>query len=159
MIIRSVRLKNIKSYGAGATGEGVTVRFEPGVNRIAGRNGHGKSTLIEAIGYALFLATPDFAENFGVDTYLLRNGTKEAEIDVTFEHLGDAYRVERGLGKSSHRRTKVIDLKDESICAEGDKEVTLFLCDRLGVPSGKHLMEVFTKLIGNPGCGNMIGEF
>ena len=54
MIIRSVRLKNIKSYGAGATGEGVTVRFEPGVNRIAGRNGHGKSTLIEAIGYAPF---------------------------------------------------------------------------------------------------------
>jgi exonuclease SbcC len=71
MIIRSVRLKNIKSYGTGAADEGITVAFEPGVNRIAGRNGHGKSSLIEAIGYALFLAQPDFAENFAVDTYFL----------------------------------------------------------------------------------------
>jgi DNA repair protein SbcC/Rad50 len=148
MIIRSVRLKNIKSYGAGDADDGVTVEFEPGVNRIAGRNGHGKSTLIEAIGYALFLATPDFAENFAVDTYLLRNGTKTGEIDVTFEHHSAAHRVERGIGKASKRRTKVIDLADGSICAEGDKEVEDFLCRLLGVPSGKTLIEVFTKLVG-----------
>ncbi|MFT4691728.1 MAG: AAA family ATPase [Verrucomicrobiia bacterium] len=148
MIIRSVRLKNIKSYGTGAADEGITVAFEPGVNRIAGRNGHGKSSLIEAIGYALFLAQPDFAENFAVDTYFLRNGTKEGEIDVTFEHHGIVHRIERGVGKASKRRTKVIDLADESISAEGDKEVENFLCQLLGFPTGKNLTEVFTKLVG-----------
>ena len=44
MIIRSIRLKNIKCYGEGPDGNGVTIRFEPGINRIAGKNGHGKST-------------------------------------------------------------------------------------------------------------------
>ena len=58
MIIRSLRLKNIKSYGEGPDGNGVIIRFEPGVNRIAGKNGHGKSTLIESLGYALFLTPP-----------------------------------------------------------------------------------------------------
>lgn len=148
MIIRSVRLKNIKSYGDGDTDTGIIIDFEPGVNRIAGRNGHGKSTLIEAIGYALFLAKPDYAENFKVETYLLRDGAKEGEIDVTFEHRGTTHRIERGVGKKSKRRTKIIDRADESICAEGDREVEDFLCRYLDVPSAKHLNEIFTKLVG-----------
>jgi exonuclease SbcC len=45
MIIESVRLKNIKSYGEGSDGNGVTISFLPGANRIAGKNGHGKTTL------------------------------------------------------------------------------------------------------------------
>jgi exonuclease SbcC len=53
MIIESVRLKNIKSYGEGSDGNGVTISFLPGTNRIAGKNGHGKTTLIESLGYAL----------------------------------------------------------------------------------------------------------
>ena len=67
MILRSLRLKNIKSYGEGADGNGVVIDFAPGINRIAGRNGHGKSTLIESLGYALFLAEPLYEENFDVD--------------------------------------------------------------------------------------------
>src|SRR5437879_5955759 len=63
MIIRSVRLKNIKSYGEGADGEGITVRFQSGINRVAGRNGNGKTTLIEGLGYALFFCDPQFQES------------------------------------------------------------------------------------------------
>lgn len=148
MIIRSIRLKNIKSYGAGENENGITVDFQPGVNRIAGRNGHGKSTLIEAIGFALFLAKPSYEETFAIDTYLLRNGTKEGDIDVTFEYKGQTFRIERGLGKASKRRTKVIDLTDGSICAEGDAEVSEFLRQLLGLPSADNLSEIFSKLIG-----------
>lgn len=148
MIIRSIRLKNIKSFGSGEDNKGVTVGFQSGVNRIAGRNGHGKSTLIEAIGFALFLAKPNYEETFAIDTYLLRNGSKEGEIDVSFEYKGQAFRVERGLGKASKRRTKVIDLLDDSICAEGDTEVSDFLRHLLGLPSADHLGEIFSKLIG-----------
>jgi len=112
MIIRSIRLKNIKSYGAGPDGDGVTVRFEPGINRIAGKNGHGKSTLIESLGYALFLTRPIYEEGFDVSTYLLRAGERVGEIDVIFEYEAQAYRVERGLGLQNKRRSKVILIED-----------------------------------------------
>src|SRR5258706_13362899 len=64
MQIRSIRLKNVKSYGEGPDGNGITVSFQPGVNRVAGRNGHGKTTLIEALGYALFFSEPEHDETF-----------------------------------------------------------------------------------------------
>ena len=148
MIIKSIRLKNIKSYGEGPDGTGVTVPFQAGVNRIAGLNGQGKTTLIECLGYALFLAEPVFEENFKIETYFLRHGAKTGEIDVTFSFDGESYRIERGIGVQSKRRSKVIQVSDESICAEGDKEVADLLCRLLDIPSSQRLAEVFAKLIG-----------
>jgi len=148
MIIHSIRLRNIKSYGEGPSGTGVTIGFENGVNRVAGRNGHGKTTLIESIGYALFLTEPQFEENFQTETYLLSYGAKEGEIDVTFSCEGDSYRIERAVGKQTRRRSKVIQLSDQSICAEGDQEVSAFLCRLLKFPDADHLSEIFCKLVG-----------
>ncbi len=148
MIIQSIRLKNIKSFGEGPDGKGVTVSFQPGVNRIAGLNGHGKTTFIESLGYALFLAEPVFEENFRTDTYFLRHDAAAGEIDVTFSFQGETYRIERGLGQQSKRRPKVIQTSDGSICAEGDKEVLAYLCRLLGLPSQERLTEMFSKLIG-----------
>ena len=50
MLIKSLELQNIKSYGEDA----IPIRFKPGVNLICGRNGSGKSTILESIGFALF---------------------------------------------------------------------------------------------------------
>jgi exonuclease SbcC len=146
VIIRAIRLKNIKSYGEGPGGDGVTIRFQPGVNHIAGRNGHGKSTLIEALGYALFDAEPPCLENFDLTTYFLRTGCKTGEIDITFSHGGDTYRVEKGLG-ASRRRTKVVQVDDGSICAEDEAEVAGFL-DRLLGFAGPRRADLFLKLLG-----------
>ncbi len=148
MIVRSMRLKNIKSYGEGPDGDGVTIFFEPGTNRVAGKNGHGKTTLIESLGYALFLSEPIFEEGFQLETYLLRTGKKDAEIDVTFAHRGEFFRIERGLGPYSKRRTKVVQLEDGSTCAEGAKEVSAFLCRLFDLPDPRRLSELFWKLIG-----------
>jgi DNA repair protein SbcC/Rad50 len=148
MIIRSMRLKNIKSYGEGPDGHGVTISFEPGTNRIAGKNGHGKTTLIESLGYALFLTEPIFEENFLIETYFIRAGKKSAEIDVTFSHQGEDFRIERGLGPNSKRQTKVVQPDDGSTCAEGEKEISAFLCRLLGLPNPRRLTELFWKLIG-----------
>src|SRR6516225_7870815 len=126
MRIQSIRLKNIKSYGEGPEGNGITVNFQPGVNRVAGRNGHGKTTMIEALGYALFYSEPEYDENFKVQAYFLRAGEKEAEIDVVFAHAGETYRVERALGQSK-RRSKLIQASDKSTCAEGDEAVAACL--------------------------------
>jgi DNA repair protein SbcC/Rad50 len=148
MIIQSIRLKHIKSYGVGPDEKGVTISFENGVNRVAGRNGHGKTTLIESIGYALFLTEPQFEENFQIETYFLSHGAKEGEIDVTFSCDGESYRIERAVGKQPKRRAKVIQLSDQSICAEGDQEVSVFLCRLLKFPDAGHMSEVFCKLVG-----------
>jgi DNA repair protein SbcC/Rad50 len=147
MIIESIRLRNIKSYGEGPEGRGTLVRFKRGVNRVAGRNGHGKTTIIESIGYALFLTEPDFEERFEVETYFLSHGAKEGDIEVTFHAGGETYRVERPLGKASRRRRKVVLERDGSICAE-DREVEGFLCRLLNFPDAARLSEVFCKLVG-----------
>jgi exonuclease SbcC len=148
MIIRSLRLKNIKSYGEGPDGDGVTVHFEPGINRIAGKNGHGKSTLIESLGYALFLTEPMHEESFNVATYLLRAGAKAGEIDVVFDCGGQTYRLERGLGTQQRRRSKVVVVSDGSTEAEGDAEVAAYLCRLFGFVDEGRLSELFSKLIG-----------
>src|SRR5258706_867659 len=147
MNIQSIRLKNIRSYGEGTIGDGITVQFRPGVNRVAGRNGHGKTTIIEALGYALFFSEPSFVENFSMPTYLLRARTKDGETDVVFEHEGLAYRVERGLG-ASRRRSKVVQLSDESTCAMDDAEVSAWLCRLFGFDTTAHLSSLFSNLVG-----------
>jgi DNA repair protein SbcC/Rad50 len=148
MIVQSMRLKNIKSYAEGSDGDGVIISFEPGTNRIAGKNGHGKTTLIESLGYALFLTGPMYEESFQLETYFLRAGKKEAEIDVTFGHRGEFYRIERGLGPHSKRQTKVVQVADGSTCAEGEREVSVFLCRLFNLPDPKRFSELFWKLIG-----------
>ncbi len=148
MIIHSIRLKNIKSYGEGPDGNGITVSFQPGINRIAGRNGHGKSTLIESLGYALFLTDPLSEERFDLGTYFVRTGKKAGEIDVVFEFNGETHRVERGLGSQSKRRAKVILTSDGSTEAEGDEAVSLFLCSLFGFSDPSRIAELFSKLLG-----------
>jgi exonuclease SbcC len=148
VIIHAIRLKNVKSYGEGPDGTGVTVSFQPGVNRIAGPNGNGKTTIIECLGYALFQARPVFEEKFAVETYLVRHGCKAGEIAVTFSHGGETYRVERGLGPQNRLRAKVVQIGDGSLCAEGDGEVEALLCRLLAVPDAARLPEMFSKLVG-----------
>ncbi len=148
MIIRSIRLLNIKSYGEGQDGKGVIVHFEPDINRIAGKNGRGKSTLIESLGYALFLTNPIYEEGFDIATYLLRSGKKAGEIDVVFDIKGQVYRLERGLGSQNKRRSKVVLVNDGSTEAEGDKQVAEYLCRQLGCLDEGRFSELFAKLVG-----------
>jgi exonuclease SbcC len=153
MILRQIRLKNIKSYGEGLDKNGVTISFEEGVNRIAGKNGAGKTTLIESIGYVLFAGEPIHEENFQVDTYFLQAGKKAGEIELMFEIDGEAYRIHRGIGPANKIRQKLIRVADGSCDAEGDHEVGDALCKLFKVTGRDRLAELFMKLIGiKQGC-------
>ena len=148
MIIRKIRLKNIKSFGAGPEGTGVVVSFDRGLNRLGGRNGSGKSSVIEAIGYALFDAEPVRGDNkIRVETYLVRSGNKIGEIDLWIETGDCLYRIERDAGQVV-RRWKVVREDDGFQEAEGDQEVRLFLARLLGLSGPERLSEVFHGLIG-----------
>ncbi|SHK61549.1 AAA family ATPase [Desulforamulus aeronauticus] len=148
MWVQKIRLKNIKSYGEGDTGQGVLVPLEQGINQIAGKNGAGKSTIIEAIGYAVFDAEPVRGNaQMAIHTYFLRNGSKAGEIDVWLVHQDGLYRVERDLGNGG-RRWKVVRDDEDFIEAEGEQEVREFLARLVGVERPERLAEVYHSLLG-----------
>lgn len=148
MMIRRMRIKNIKSFGMGPDGSGVTVEFDRGVNRVGGRNGSGKSTIIEAMGFCLFDAEPVRGDSrMRVDSYLVRNGAKTGEIDVWVEASDCVYRVERDVGQTK-RRWKVVREGEEYIEAEGDDEVRSFLAGLWGLGDSSRLSEIFHGLVG-----------
>jgi len=140
MLILSLELENVKSY------EHARFAFTPGVNAIVGHNGAGKSTIIEAIGYALFDALPYTATEF------VREGARSGSVAVTFLSAFDErpYRVERRFGGSSayavhdeELRLKVCDGKVDVLAfvrrhmlADPSVDLTRLFNDALGVAQG-----------------------
>ncbi|MCB2205267.1 SMC family ATPase [bacterium] len=92
MIITAVRLQNIKSY------IDAELQFIRGINVIAGANGTGKSTIIEAVGLALFGAWPKKLMDGKAYAGLLRNGEKEGSIEVDVQARGRDFRVLCNIG-------------------------------------------------------------
>lgn len=136
MHILRVELENIKSY------ERATINFAPGVNAIMGHNGAGKSTILEAIGFALFDALPYSAKEF------LREGARTGSVAVTFIGNLDerAYRIERRLGGSHQYVAHDVELQAK-LC-EGKVDVLGFVRRQVGADSGVDLKELFANAIG-----------
>ncbi|UCE29063.1 MAG: SMC family ATPase [Candidatus Bathyarchaeota archaeon] len=87
MIIKSLKLENIRSY------EKAAVDFPPGTILFEGDVGSGKSTILLAIEFALF----GLGDQLGAS--LLRAGTKEGSVTLTFEVEGQEYEAHRSLVK------------------------------------------------------------
>lgn len=91
MKFKSVTFKNFLSYGAAPT----TVRLdEPGITAITGKNGSGKSTIPEAICFALYGRA--YRKINRAELVNSVNG-KDCWVALDFEHNGHSYRVERGI--------------------------------------------------------------
>ncbi|MEJ7711461.1 MAG: AAA family ATPase [Pyrinomonadaceae bacterium] len=73
MHVTRVELENIKSYTS------AEFTFERGTTAIVGRNGAGKTTILEAIAWTLFDHLDYSKDDF------LRRGTKKGSVRVTFE--------------------------------------------------------------------------
>lgn len=90
MQIQQLSLRNIRSYGEKET----VIPFSPGITLFEGNIGSGKSTILNAIEFALF-GLGDFDVK-----HLLRHGAKTGEVALTFEADGEVYTVRRFLTKS-----------------------------------------------------------
>ena len=91
MKFKSVTFKNFLSYGAAPT----TVRLDdPGITAITGKNGSGKSTIPEAICFALYGRA--YRKINRAELVNSVNG-KDCWVALDFEHNGHSYRVERGI--------------------------------------------------------------
>lgn len=152
MQIISIHLKNIKSH------RDTELVFSPGINVLSGPNGVGKSTVFEAIGYALFgVDARDFVSN--VDRFLTI-GAKRGEISVTFAAGdGDSFRVTRTVGTPATWRLAkeiggVFEVEDHAGAEETEERIR----ELLGLSKGRSLAEQFKLVIG-PFQSEFLGPF
>ncbi len=73
---------------------------------IVGENGHGKSSLLDAIELALFVGRGELAQWLTVGA-----SSTELMIEMEFEHAGHSYRVRRGFSARGAGKT-VLDLEE-----------------------------------------------
>src|SRR3712207_9286882 len=96
MHVTRVELENIKAYGR------ADFTFERGTTAIVGANGAGKTTILEAIAWALF----DHLE-YNKDDFL-RRGAKKGSVRVSFVSDLDErqYTVYRDTGQGYYVRSE-----------------------------------------------------
>lgn len=138
MRILDLKLENTKSYVSSH------IHFTEGTNAIVGQNGAGKSTILEAIGFALFDAIGYRQSDF------VREGQKSASITVTFLSSLDErqYQVVRRCGSSS--LYYVYDPALGTRLCEGKADVQAFLKEHMGVESTADLSTLFSDAVGVP---------
>ena len=138
MLITRIELENIKSY------RHMTIDFRRGTTAISGANGAGKTTIVEAIGYALF---DHLAYNQG---QFVREGEKNGRVVVHLIGNDDRpYTVERRCGAGAHwfiydveadarleQRADVMDKLHELFGIDRERSLTALFSDALGVPQG-----------------------
>ncbi len=152
MQILSIRLKNIKSHAD------TELTFSPGINVLSGPNGIGKSTIFEAIGYAMFgVDAQSFVGN--VERFI-SIGAKRGEIAVEFQLVEEErYRVSRTVGSPSKwLLEKQIGGAYEVEEHKDGRETEARLKVLLGLDNGRSLAEQFELVIG-PFQHEFLGPF
>ena len=102
MIFQKLRLKNFKSH------ENTVINLEPCVNLIIGENGAGKSTILEAISFALFKQHTTKKIVDLVKTNKNKNLKETMEVSLEFNVDGKDYKIMRKISKiSSNNKTSI----------------------------------------------------
>lgn len=92
MKINRIHLENYRIH------DKLDVEFESGINLLLGENGKGKSSILEAIGYALF----DSELRGGNQREAIKYGKKSAKIEIEFTGIdGEDYIVTRKIPGST----------------------------------------------------------
>lgn len=146
MKITSIDLDNIKSYRR------QTIHLTDGVNAIAGHNGSGKTTILEAIGFALFDFLPYPQSAF------LREGEKSGAVRVRLQlNDGREYEVVRRVGSGAFYH--VTDIESGVRLADGNKSVQDWLRQTAFDLEGEADLEaLFKNAVGVP-QGLMTSDF
>lgn len=139
MWIKQVELRNIKSYS-----DPQTIRFAEGINAICGRNGAGKSTILEAVGLALFDVSPYRPKNLFV-----REGVRQGEVIVTIiDALDDReYQIVCPVGGG---QSYIYDPEINKKLIAGKEDVLQWLREHLGISQTADLNVLFTDAVGVP---------
>ena len=108
MIPVSLRLTNFMSYGA----EAPVLDFEQfHVACLSGRNGQGKSALLDAITWALWGEARKSSGSHKPDEELVRIGERAMQVEFVFDSEGERYRVVRAYRRSASGKTSKPELE------------------------------------------------
>jgi len=141
MYMQAVRLKNVRRH------EALDLSFSPGTVVLRGDNGAGKTSVIQAVAFALFDALPGKQSDF------VRIGAKSAQVEVEFEHDGAAYRVVR----STANGMEMYDAKGKPL-AKGLRDCQGLIRAALALPSDADLKALFTDALAPP-QGELLSGF
>lgn len=136
MHITRIELENIKSHVR------FSQNFERGTTAISGENGAGKTTIIEAVAWAMFDLLDYKKDEF------LRRGAKRGVVRVAFESGLDQreYIIHRDTVAGYY----IYDPRLKMRIADKREEVERFLWAHLGVEPGTDLEALFRRAIGVP---------
>ncbi|HET6566717.1 MAG TPA: SMC family ATPase [Rhodothermales bacterium] len=108
MVPVELRLTNFLSYGTAAP----PLDFEQfHVACLSGRNGQGKSALLDAMTWALWGEARKSSGSHKPDDELIRVGTRRMHVDFAFDVEGDRYRVTRSYTRSATGKTNRTDIE------------------------------------------------
>lgn len=124
-MIDRVKMLNWRAY------EKYEIQFEPGITFIMGANGIGKTSVLEAIAYAL-TGEPATVKDRGK---LLRDPGRLATVTLTFSVDSQQYVVERSQSRTRADRATLTRLQDRKQLASSHKGVTEAIEDLMGVSS------------------------
>lgn len=135
MIIESLHISNFKSH------RDTRIEFDTGISIIIGGNGAGKSSILEAVSFALFKQhTSKRIEQ------LITIGKKRMSVEIQFTAHGRTYRVLRERTKTSSKA--IMKIKEggrfQSLVS-GDKQVTLEVQNLLEMDGDLFLNAVYVR--------------
>jgi exonuclease SbcC len=137
MIFKRLRLNNFKSYS------NELIKFDKGITVIVGENGAGKSSIFEAISFALF--KQHTADKLGD---LVRNNTDNMSVELDFISRGKEYRIIRDKTKSkssSRLLTKTSSNSEFMSLCSGDKEVSRYIQEILDMDANLFLNAIYVR--------------
>ncbi|MBS3057595.1 MAG: AAA family ATPase [Candidatus Diapherotrites archaeon] len=117
-MISLVELENWKSH------KHSVLEFGKGTNVIIGRMGSGKTSVMDAISYALFGTFPALlARRLSQDEVIMSKPTSAdfAKVAIEFDYRNENYRIERILQKSAGRKTNEAKIYRNSNFLAGPK--------------------------------------
>lgn len=97
MFVRTLSLRNFRSWDA------VTIDLRPGSTVFLGRNGQGKTNLLEALGYLSTLSSHRAA----TDALLIRSGTHQAQLGAIVVNGGRELGIDIELNDGKANRARI----------------------------------------------------
>ena len=139
MELKRIHLKNYRRY------KDQEIEFPTGIIGIVGRNGSGKSTIIEAIGWCMY---GNDAARTNKDQIRTTGIPKGEDCSVTLEMVlgSDTVRIIRELrGKNASGYASLFLNGDRTAHVRGSREVSEFIAKRIGMDRVAFFTSVFAE--------------
>jgi exonuclease SbcC len=136
-LIEYLHLKNFKSH------VDTEVKFKPGLNIFLGEVGAGKTSILEAISYALF---SKYAGSV-TQVEMIRRGAEKAEVKLIFSKGSKRYKVERTIYPEKTQKASfwVFDRDSWKLAVEGVKSVSRSIEELLDADSSTFLTAIYAS--------------